>query len=899
MHTLTPMMQQYMDVKAAYKDCVLFFRLGDFYEMFFEDAILVSKELELTLTGKDCGLAERAPMCGVPHHAVDVYLPRLVAKGYKVAVCEQTEDPALAKGLVARDVVRVVTPGTVLESSLLEEKANAYLMCIYCTEQTAGQTTEQIAGQTTRQTSGQTIGQTAGIAVTDLTTGTLFATSVLWGNVQTKIIDEIAKFMPREIIAPRQLLTEPGFQNVLRSRFDLYTTVLEPDFFNRTEAITLIESHFTDEESLRDGTADEMVLHAVGGILKYLEATQKKGFEHISRVHVYRIEQYLIMDSASRRNLEITETIKSRSRKGSLIDTIDRTRTSPGGRLLKRWFEQPLLDIAAIEKRHRAVGELKNGFYLRNEIRDLLRSVYDIERLTSKIILGSANCRDFLSLKLSLQKIPALKKLLENVVEPQLREIDMRLDPIEDMTALIERAISEDAPITLKEGGIIKDGYNGEVDTYRTASREGKNWLTNLEREEKQRTEIKNLKIGFNRVFGYYLEVTRSYAHLVPQHYIRKQTLANCERYITEELKKLEDEILGAEEKLIHLEYKLFLEVRERVAAEVERIKTSAAALAELDVLAALAETAEKEHYCMPTLNDDGVIEIREGRHPVVEQYVGRENFVPNDAVMDLGDGRTSVITGPNMAGKSTYMRQIALIALMAQAGSFVPAKEANIGICDRIFTRVGAADDLAAGQSTFMAEMSEVAHILSNATSRSLVILDEIGRGTSTFDGLSIAWAVIEFINDLDKIGARVLFSTHYHELTELSGKINGINNYCVAIERNGEDIKFLHKIKKGGADGSYGIHVAKLAGLPDMVTTRAKEILAELEEADISKRAVRGRRSVKPVEGQIDFLSMIDAPKQEREVLDRLKSTDLSKLTPIDTMNMLYQLQQKLRLG
>jgi DNA mismatch repair protein MutS len=884
-----------LDVKAQYGDCILFFRLGDFYEMFYDDANLASKELDITLTGKDCGQGERAPMCGVPYHALDSYLPRLVSKGYKVAICEQLEDPSAAKGIVERGVIRVVTPGTVTEPAMLDDKSNAYLMSVY------------------RE------GRAAGLAVTDLTTGVLYATSILWGNVGAKLIDEISKYMPKEIIASGGFLGDEAFRRLFKSKFSMYTSTMPDDYFDAGAARRLIGAHFSREGGsggISDGgmaanpqsdgcggaaavLGDSFALLAVGALLRYLEETQKRGFEHLSRIIPYAIDEYMIIDASSRRNLELTETIKNRTRAGSLIGAVDRTLTSPGGRLLKSWFSQPLVDISAIRARHGAVRELKDKYILRSRLRDCLKSVHDIERLISRIVLGSANCRDFLALRNSLSQIPGIKAQLGGAQAPLLKATDRKIDSLGDVAELIGSAISEDAPISTHEGNIIKDGYNSEVDALRSASRDGKSWLAALEKSERERTGVKNLKVGYNKVFGYYFEVTKLYAHLTPPEYVRRQTLANCERYISDGLKKLEDEILGAEEKLAALERRLFDDVRDRTAAQVRRIKQSAEGISELDVLAAFAETADRENYCMPEMNTDGVIDIKDGRHPVVEQALGQGAFVPNDAYLDTGGNRTAIITGPNMAGKSTYMRQTALIALMAQAGCFVPASRASICVTDRIFTRVGAADDLAAGQSTFMVEMSEVANILANATAASLIILDEIGRGTSTFDGLSIAWAVVEFLNDQDKIGAKTLFSTHYHELTELSGKMPGINNYCVTIAENGEDITFLHKIKKGGADGSYGVHVAKLAGLPAAVTDRAGELLAELEDADISKRAARQRRAQKPVDGQINFLLLADIPKREKEVVDSIRDADISKLTPIDAMNYIYALQQKLKLG
>jgi len=874
MDSLTPMMRQYLDVKSKYSDCILFFRLGDFYEMFFDDAKIASRELEITLTGKDCGLAERAPMCGIPYHAVDSYLSRLILKGYKVAICEQTEDPALAKGLVSRDVIRVVTPGTVIEPNMLDEKSNAYLMCIYRHDRSS-----------------------YGITATDVSTGVVYTTSIIWGNADSILIDEISRYMPKEIITGRDLFSDEAFEKLYKAKFSIYISFLDESFFNKDQAEKIICENFPQFDT--GSEQDEPGMISCGALLKYLEGTQKQGLQHISEITRYSIEQYMLIDSSSRRNLEISETIRDRTRKGSLVHCIDKTVTSSGGRLLKKWLEQPLLSVSDIEKRHLSVLEFKNSYMARSMVRDKLKHVYDIERLISRIVLGSCNCRDFLSLRTSTSVIPDIKQLISGMDSTLISNIDTRIDGLSDINDLISNSISEDAPISLKEGNMIKQGYNAEVDKLRSISKDGKSWIASLEAAERENTGIKNLKIGYNKVFGYYIEVTRSHMHLAPDRFIRKQTLANCERYITEELKKLEDDILGAEEKLLRLENSLFLDIRDRIAAEADRAKATAGALSELDVLTAFAEAAEQFGYVMPHMRADGVIRIKDGRHPVVEAFLGRENFVPNDAEIDLNENRTSVITGPNMAGKSTYMRQIALIVLMAQTGCFVPATEAEIGVCDRIFTRVGASDELASGQSTFMVEMSEVANILSNATRNSLIVLDEIGRGTSTFDGLSIAWSIIEFINDLDRIGARTLFSTHYHELTELEGKIPGIKNYCVLIEDKGDDIIFLHKIKRGGADGSYGIHVAKLAGAPEGVCNRAKEILKELEDADISKRASRNRRRVKPVEGQVDFMSVVDAPKRERAALDMIRGSDVTRMTPIEAMNLLYELKQKLKLG
>ena len=917
---LTPMMRQHSAMKQKYPGCILFFRLGDFYEMFFEDAVTASRELEITLTSRDCGQEERAPMCGVPYHAVDGYLARLVAKGYKVAICEQMEDPALAKGLVEREVVRVVTPGTVIEPSMLDEKSNAYLLCVYRAA-TAGHAAGHVAGQATGHAAGHAAagmgsgmsGTSAsadalfardfaavGLAATDLTTGALRATSMLWGNTNAKLIDEIAKYMPREIVANAAFFLDEGLAAQFSQRFAamgsvISTSELPDERFDLAVARARVEAH----AGPCGAKLDECSARATGALLSYLEETQRRGFGHIGGVEPYSVESYMMIDAATRRNLEITESMRARSRAGSLVGAIDRTVTSAGGRLLKSWLAQPLTDIPSIEARHRAVLELKNGYQARSRLRELLRGVQDMERLISRVAMGGAGCRDLLALRQSILRVPAARELADGCSAPFIIAARDKLDPLEDVSDLIGRAISEDAPPTPKDGNVIRSGYNGEVDSYRAASRDGKSWLAALEKREREDTGIKNLKVGYNRVFGYYIEISRQHTAQAPAHYVRRQTLANGERYISDELKRLEDEILGAEEKLLALEQRLYAEVRDAVAAQAARILRAAEGLAELDVIAAFAEAAHAEGYCMPTMNAGGVIDIKDGRHPVVERSLGRGRFVPNDAYLDLDARRMAVITGPNMAGKSTYMRQVALIALMAQAGSFVPASSADLCPVDRIFTRVGASDDLAAGQSTFMVEMGEVSHIIENATRNSLVVLDEIGRGTSTFDGLSIAWAVIEFISDVSKIGAKTLFSTHYHELTELSGKIPGVNNYCVAVADSGGEIRFLHKIEPGGADGSYGIHVAKLAGLPPAITDRAKDILGELEAADINRRASRVRRAPRGVEGQFNIFEAVDAPRQEREALDALRGMDLSEVTPLEALNRLYALQQKLKLG
>ncbi|MCX7843145.1 MAG: DNA mismatch repair protein MutS [Clostridia bacterium] len=869
MAALTPMMQQYLDIKEQHKDCILFFRLGDFYEMFFTDAEIASKELEITLTGRDCGLEQRAPMCGVPFHSADNYIAKLINKGYKVAICEQVEDPALAKGIVKRDVIRVVTPGTVTDSSMLDEKKNNYLMSIYKT------------------------GFYFGVACVDVTTGEFASTEITWGNTFNKLLDEIAKFSPSEIITNQELFNDSNILGTLRKRFNSYISSIEDMYFTDDYALGKVNKQF---KAIKPAYNDSNIsINASGALLEYIEQTQKVNLDHIQNINFYKIDDFMVLDAATRRNLELTETMREKSKKGTLLWVLDRTMTSMGGRMLRKWIEQPLKSVDDINERLEAVGELREKFMLRMEIRELLKRVYDIERLMSRVILGNANGRDLISLKNSAGQIPFIKEMLKDCTTDFNKRCCNQMDSLEDIHELIEKAIDDEPPVSIKEGGIIKSGFNPEVDKLRKAAREGKSWVAELEASEREKTGIKNLKVGFNKVFGYYLEVTKSYFHLVPESYIRKQTLANCERFITQGLKEIEETILGAEEKLIELEYKLFLEVRYKIAANVDRIKNTAAALAAIDAVCSLSEVADREGYCRPDVCLEGKIKIKDGRHPVVEKMIDSSSFVPNDTYLDLEQDRLAIITGPNMAGKSTYMRQVALIVLMAQIGSFVPASSAQIGIVDRIFTRVGASDDLAAGQSTFMVEMSEVANILNNATSRSLLILDEIGRGTSTFDGLSIAWAVIEFISDKEKMGCRTLFATHYHELTELEGKITGIKNYCISVKEKGEDIIFLRKIIRGGADDSYGIQVARLAGVPQAVIDRANEILKELEDADISKKELRIKRSKMPIEGQLDMFSFSKGNKQKDEVFEELKSIDITKLTPIDALNILYRLQQK----
>lgn len=876
---LTPMMKQYMQTKEEYKDCILFYRLGDFYEMFFDDALTASKELEITLTGKNCGLEERAPMCGIPYHAVDSYLNRLVSKGYKVAICEQVEDPKTAKGIVKREVIRVVTPGTNLDTQGLDETKNNYIMCIVY------------------------MADRYGLSVADVTTGEYLVTEL---DSQTKLMDELYKFMPSEIVCNEAFYMSGLDLDDLKNRLHMAIYSLEAWYFDDALCRETLQEHFKVASLEGIGLSDyECGMIASGALLKYLEETQKNSLSHMSRLTRYATGNYMVLDSATRRNLELVETLREKQKRGSLLWVLDKTKTAMGARTIRKYVEQPLIDKKSIVKRLDAVAELKDNAICREEIREYLNPVYDLERLVGKITYQSANPRDLIAFQSSLSMLPSVKCILKDMESDLLKEIYEELDPLEELCDLVGRAIQEEPPLAMKEGGIIKDGYNEEVDRLRKAKSEGKNWLADLETKEREKTGIKNLRIRYNKVFGYYLEVTNSFKDLVPDYYTRKQTLANAERYIIPELKELEDTILGAEDKLCALEYELYCEVRNTIAAELTRIQRTAKAVAKLDVIASLALVAERNNYVRPKINEKGVIDIRDGRHPVVEKMIPNDMFIANDTYLDDKKQRISIITGPNMAGKSTYMRQAALIVLMAQLGSFVPASSANIGLVDRIFTRVGASDDLASGQSTFMVEMNEVANILRNATSKSLLILDEIGRGTSTFDGLSIAWAVVEYISNSKLLGAKTLFATHYHELTELEGKISNVNNYCIAVKEKGDDIVFLRKIVKGGADKSYGIQVAKLAGVPDPVINRAKEIVEELVTADITGKvkdiAVQGSETKKKTQKKLDEVdltqfSLFDTVKDD-DVLNELKELDISHMTPMDAMNKLYQLQNKLR--
>ena len=879
MAALTPMMQQYMAIKEQYKDCILFYRLGDFYEMFYDDALTASRELEITLTGKNCGQEERAPMCGVPYHAVDVYLNKLVAKGYKVAICEQAEDPKQAKGIVKREVIRIVTPGTNLSQQALDEGRNNYLMClVYDNNQ-------------------------FGLAITDISTGDFYTTEVA---TLKELYDEIHRFSPSEIICNDSFYMSGASLDDFKDRLHVSVSTLDTWYMDEAVSVQKIKEHFKvaslDGLGLTDFPSGTL---AVGALLLYLYETQKNSLDNLTKITPYRSGGYMIIDSATNRNLELIETLREKQKKGSLLWVLDKTKTAMGARLMRNWIEQPLIEKKKITARQDAVEELYNDMITREEIREYLNAVYDLERLVTRISYRTANPRDLIAFKTSLGMIPPVKQLLSQAKSAELKEIDERMDCLEDIYDLIEKSIQDEPPIMIREGGMIKEGYNEDVDKFRLSRTEGKTWLAELEAREKEKTGIKNLRVRYNKVFGYYLEVTNSYKELVPEDWTRKQTLANAERYITPELKELEDMILGAEDKLAALEYDLYCEVRDSIGEQVVRIQETAKAIAHLDVLASLACVAQSNDYVRPSINTKGVIDIQGGRHPVVEKMNNNQMFIDNDTYLDNKNHRISIITGPNMAGKSTYMRQSALIVLMAQIGSFVPAKSANIGIVDRIFTRVGASDDLASGQSTFMVEMTEVANILRNATSRSLLILDEIGRGTSTFDGLSIAWAVVEHISNPKLLGAKTLFATHYHELTELEGKLDSVNNYCIAVREQGDDIIFLRKIIRGGADKSYGIQVARLAGVPDSVIDRAKEISSWLEETDVTDKAknLQVRTSAKkkevvreavPAEKQ---MSLFDIYPADHPVLKELAGLDVSNMTPIQALNTLYELQKRLK--
>ncbi len=871
------MMQHYLQTKKEHEDCILFYRLGDFYEMFFDDALTASKELELTLTGKQCGMEERAPMCGVPFHAADTYINRLISKGYKVAICEQISDPKLSKGMVERKVIRIVTPGTNMDSASLDESKNNYLMCIYCDEACFG------------------------VSTADVSTGDYFVTEI---NTTEKLMDEILKFQPSEIICNEALFLSNLDMNKLREKLNISVTALDSWYFTDETAKGMLCQHFhlngVDGLGLADYLSGTL---AAGALLKYLYETQMNSLENMTSIHPYSTSAFMVLDSATRRNLELVETMREKNKKGSLLWVLDKTKTAMGARLLRSWVEQPLIEKSAIEERFDAIEELNSSIISREELSEYLGPIYDLERLITRISYQTANPRDLLAFKNSLHMLPPIRMVLSEFHAKALVDLYEAMDGLEDIFGWIDEALVEDPPLTVHDGNIIKDGYFEEVDRLRKAKTDGKSWLADIEASEREKTGIKNLRIKYNKVFGYYLEVTNSYKDLVPDYYTRKQTLTNAERYITPQLKELEETILGAEDKLIQLEYELFRSLRDRITKEIERIQRTAKAVAGLDVLLSLAKVAENQHYCRPKINEKGQLTIKDGRHPVVEKMMGNDRFIPNDTYLDNNQNRISIITGPNMAGKSTYMRQTALIVLMAQIGSFVPAASADIGLVDRIFTRVGASDDLASGQSTFMVEMNEVANILRNATAKSLLILDEIGRGTSTFDGLSIAWAVVEHISNPKLLGAKTLFATHYHELTELEGKLEAVNNYCIAVKENGDDIVFLRKIVKGGADRSYGIQVAKLAGVPDSVINRAKEICQELIDNNITC-GVESMSSGKNVHKKVKKLDEVDQNQislfdtiADDDIIKEIKELDLGNYTPIEALNKLYELQAKLK--
>lgn len=867
----SPMMQKYLETKEEYKDCILFYRLGDFYEMFFDDAILVARELEITLTGKDCGQEERAPMAGVPHHAAEMYIAKLVNKGYKVAICEQLEDPKNTKGIVKRGVIKVVTPGTVVESNMLEERKNNYIMSIFKS------------------------GIYFGISICDISTGEFYAAEIKDNHNFPMLLDEIARYTPSELVVNSMMADCSEEMSKIKERFEnVYITKFNDKFFNRE--VENLEMRFSIQDNhgkkVENFSEKNLAISSIHALFEYIEQTQKTNLDHINKIVVYSLSRYMALDINARRNLEITEKLRDKSKKGTLLWVLDKTSTSMGARALRRWLGDPLVDVLEINKRLEAVKELKDDIMLRGEVIDNLKKVYDIERLAGKMAYGNANARDMVTLKNSLLKLPEVKRSLANCKSERLKEIAENLDELQDIYQLIDGAIIDDPPMTIKDGGIIKLGYDEEIDTLKTAQIEGKNWLVQLELDEREKTGIKNLKIGFNKVFGYFIEVTKSYLSQVPDRFVRKQTLANAERYITEELKNLENQILGAEEKVVTLEYEAFVQIRDQIAKNIKRLQKTSEMVSNLDVLTSFAEVAEDMNYCMPEVTSSGTLDIKKGRHPVIEKILGPGSFVENDTYLDKQDSRLSIITGPNMAGKSTYMRQVALITLMAQVGSFVPAESAKIGVVDKIFTRVGASDDLSMGQSTFMVEMMEVATILKEATSNSLVILDEIGRGTSTYDGLSIAWAVAEFIGDKEKCGAKTLFATHYHELTELEDKIEGIKNYSIAVKEKGEDIIFLRKIVRGGTDESYGIHVARLAGVPKVVTQKADEILRSLERKNILTGQKQEKQDKKQVEGQFDLYNYKLA-----EIAHEVDKINLNELTPIDALNTLVRMKEKMK--
>ena len=869
MAEMTPMMQQYLQIKEQNKDCILFFRLGDFYEMFFDDAKIASKELELTLTGRDCGQKERAPMCGVPFHSYESYVARLVARGYKVAICEQTEDPATAKGLVKRDIIRILTPGTVIEGSMLDESKNNYLAVVYASAN----------------------GAEYGLCFCDCSTGDIHLTQLSGDDLAMRVSNELGRFSPSEILMNRAATSSKSLQEFVDRRLNGKAEVRSDVEFDASAAQTAILHHF-DRDSLSSlNLADKSAaVCALGCALRYLSVTQMNGLERIKNLDIYTDAQFMKLDITARRNLELVETMRSGEKRGSLLGVLDRTRTAMGKRLLRSWIEQPLVQLAPITRRLNAVDELVSHSLTRSDLQELLSQIYDLERIMTRVVYGSANARELRSLQQTLSYMPAVRQVLSDVSSAELVGIRDAIDPLQDVCEAISATIVDEPPFTVREGGMIRSGYNAELDELQNIMTDGKGILTRIEVEEKEKTGIKTLKVGYNRVFGYYIEISRLYSEQVPEHYIRKQTLANAERYITQELKELEARVLGAKDRAIALEYQLFTQLREAVAAQLTRIQSTAEALARLDVLTSLAEVAVRQNYCRPDVDLSGRIDIQGGRHPVVES-LSDIPFVPNDTHLDNDDNRVALITGPNMAGKSTYMRQTALITLMAQIGSFVPAQSATIGIVDSIFTRVGASDDLAAGQSTFMVEMSEVANILRNATSKSLIVFDEIGRGTSTFDGMSIARAVLEYVANPKRIGAKTLFATHYHELTAIEDEITCIKNYNIAVKKRGDDITFLRRIVRGPADDSYGIEVAKLAGINDEVVRRAKEVLRGIEGGEGAP--VRRVANAAPITEDLGQMSMMDT--MDNPIISKLREMDINILTPIEAMQILHELAKE----
>jgi len=860
---LSPMMRQYMEIKERNPDTLLFFRLGDFYEMFFDDAKKVSQELDLVLTGRDCGLEERAPMCGVPYHSYEGYVARLVARGYKVAICEQLEDPATAKGIVKRDIVRVITPGTVTESSMLDEGRNNYICSVFAE------------------------GEECGVCFADVSTGETFVTTLNGSDIFARLRDEIFRYSPRELLISPGADSLVGLEKFLREHQEILVEKGEDDIYDYARCHDLTREQFGDRQLEQQGIYDRPgAVRAVGSLLQYLRQTQKHNLERMAEISFYYGDQFMRLDYTARRNLELCQTMRDGEKKGSLLWVLDRTRTAMGKRLIRKWIEQPLVNPSRIQSRLNAVEELTGSAMLRDSITEALSGISDLERIMTRIVYGSAGARELRSVAFAASRLPAVKSSLEGISCSELRLIYDDIDCLEDICQLIDSAIVDEPPITVREGGIIRPGYSKEADQLRDDMNGGQSFITRIEASEREKTGIPKLKVGYNRVFGYYIEVTNSYKDQVPQEYIRKQTLTNCERYITQELKELEGRVLGAQDRLYKLEYQLFDEVRTIVAGQLDRVQRTAAAVARLDVLCSFAAVSVERRYTRPLVNTSGRIILSESRHPVVEALLDVP-FVPNDVMLDNGENRVAIITGPNMAGKSTFMRQTALIVLMAQAGCFVPATSAEIGIVDGIYTRVGASDDLSTGKSTFMVEMSEVADILKNATSNSLLILDEIGRGTSTFDGMSIARAVLECAADRRRLGAKTMFATHYHELTVLEETLKGVKNYNIAAKKHGDDIIFLRRIVRGGADDSYGIEVAKLAGVPDSVIKRAKVVLKELESGNAQTVPTHS-------DGQI---TMSFTPPGEQEAVIRLKQLDVNSLTPMEAISILDQLSKMVK--